>query len=264
MATGCRALLFVGLLVVTSEPRPHKYENIALPRTYGISSETSPQNYYDRTSYRSVRNDQNASQYMDNSGGSKIIFPGEPEGYSVPKFTPEVSGQQPKCADEDGFCESADNYPVDYVRRIFQNEANSYIFGSDLMDVNLRINPDEEVSLCPSMEQVVYPKVAQNKDDKWLYIINQETYFQGIRIEKCAKQGSCTFAENFPNGYTTSCQQKYIYRKLIALGEDGRPVTDSFRLPSCCSCVVTKSFRSRRMASDLGKSQIPSKRRRRR
>ncbi|XP_023720815.1 uncharacterized protein LOC111871744 isoform X3 [Cryptotermes secundus] len=208
--------------------------------------------------------DQNASQYMDNSGGSKIIFPGEPEGYSVPKFTPEVSGQQPKCADEDGFCESADNYPVDYVRRIFQNEANSYIFGSDLMDVNLRINPDEEVSLCPSMEQVVYPKVAQNKDDKWLYIINQETYFQGIRIEKCAKQGSCTFAENFPNGYTTSCQQKYIYRKLIALGEDGRPVTDSFRLPSCCSCVVTKSFRSRRMASDLGKSQIPSKRRRRR
>jgi len=57
------------------------------------------------------------------------------------------------------------------------------------------------------------------------------------------RQGSsCTFADNFPSGYTTSCQQKYIYRKLLALGEDGRAVTDSFRLPSCCSCVVTKLF----------------------
>lgn len=35
-------------------------------------------------------------------------------------------------------------------------------------------------------EQVVYPKLAQSKDDKWLYVINQDTYIQGIRIEKCA------------------------------------------------------------------------------
>ena len=35
-------------------------------------------------------------------------------------------------------------------------------------------------------EQLVYPKVAQNKDEKWLYVINQDSYMQGIRIEKCA------------------------------------------------------------------------------
>jgi hypothetical protein len=28
--------------------------------------------------------------------------------------------------------------------------------------------------------------LAQSKDDKWLYVINQDTYIQGIRIEKCA------------------------------------------------------------------------------
>jgi hypothetical protein len=49
---------------------------------------------------------------MDSSGGSKIIFPEQPEIYSVAKFIPEVIGQRPKCADEDGFCESADNYPL--------------------------------------------------------------------------------------------------------------------------------------------------------
>jgi hypothetical protein len=56
--------------------------------------------------------DQNGSQYTDTSGGSKIIFPGQPEVYRVNKFTPEVSGQRPKCADEDDFCESAEDYPL--------------------------------------------------------------------------------------------------------------------------------------------------------
>jgi len=78
------------------------------------------------------------------------------------------------------------------------------------------------------------------------------------------RQGSCTFSDSFPNGYMTSCQQKYIYRKLLALGEDGKPVSDSFRLPSCCSCVVTKSFLTARMAGDMEKSQTRSRRRRRR
>ncbi|KDR17073.1 protein spaetzle-like isoform X2 [Zootermopsis nevadensis] len=202
---------------------------------------------------------------MDTSEESKIVFPGQQLSNTVANFTPQLSGRQPTCADESGICENADNYPQDYVRRLFlKNVTNSYAFGTDLMDINLRINPDEEVSLCPSMEQVVYPKMAQSKDDKWLFVINQDTYIQGIRIEKCARQGSCTFAENFPSGYTTSCQQKYVYRKLLALGEDGKPVTDSFRLPSCCSCVVTKSYRSRRMARDTGRSQIPSRRTRRR
>lgn len=47
---------------------------------------------------------QNTTQNKDSSGESKIVFPEQP-------FTPEVIGQQPKCADEEGFCESADDYP---------------------------------------------------------------------------------------------------------------------------------------------------------
>ena len=49
---------------------------------------------------------QNVTQIKDSSGESKIVFPGQQE-----LFTPVVSGQQPKCADEEGFCESADDYP---------------------------------------------------------------------------------------------------------------------------------------------------------
>jgi len=49
---------------------------------------------------------QNATQLKVSSEESKIVFPGQ-----LDLFTPEVSGQQPKCADEEGFCESADDYP---------------------------------------------------------------------------------------------------------------------------------------------------------
>jgi hypothetical protein len=49
---------------------------------------------------------QNATQVKDSSGESKIVFPGQ-----LDLFTPEVNGHHPKCADEEGFCESADGYP---------------------------------------------------------------------------------------------------------------------------------------------------------
>jgi hypothetical protein len=49
---------------------------------------------------------QNATKIQDSSGESKIVFPGQLE-----LFIPEVSGQQPKCADEEGFCESTKDYP---------------------------------------------------------------------------------------------------------------------------------------------------------
>ena len=34
-------------------------------------------------------------------------------------------------------------------------------------------------------ETVVYPKVAKNKEDKWLYVVNQDHFVQGVRIETC-------------------------------------------------------------------------------
>lgn len=49
---------------------------------------------------------QNATQIKDPSGESKIVFP-EP----IKPFIPEVSGQQPKCANGESFCENAEDYP---------------------------------------------------------------------------------------------------------------------------------------------------------
>jgi hypothetical protein len=48
----------------------------------------------------------------------------------------------------------------------------------------------------------------------------------------------CSLSEAFPAGYTTACEQKYIYRRLLAVADQGNTVMDEFRLPSCCACTV--------------------------
>lgn len=235
-----------------------------------ITADAWPQNRGNQENYATNLSGHNTTHNMDSSGGSKIVFPEEsgvfPEE-SASKYTPQVDGQKPKCVNEYDFCESVNGYPRDYLKKVLENDVGASIyqqfFGSDLLDVGPRFG-EEETSLCPSVEEIVFPKVAQNKDAKWRYVINEEDYVQGIRIEKCGKQSSCTFSENFPAGYTTSCQQKYIYRKLLAYADDGKPTADSFRLPSCCSCVVTKSLQSGRMAGDPGKSQTPARHKTRR
>lgn len=45
----------------------------------------------------------------------------------------------------------------------------------------------------------------------------------------CSKEMPCALSDNLPIGYKTTCRQKYIYRKLVSLNEEGRALTDSFR-----------------------------------
>lgn len=169
----------------------------------------------------------------------EIVFPG-PTKMSG-KFVPEVGSGKPNCAQGSTFCEFTDNYPSDYLTDVLKLEASAFkeFFGNDDNEVVQRIDVNEDQQLCPSVEQIVYPKMAQNKEDKWLFVVNQDQYVQGVRVEKCLKADSeCKFSESFPLGYKTSCQQKFIFRRLLALNEEGKTHTDSFRLPSCCACHV--------------------------
>ncbi|XP_065352414.1 protein spaetzle [Cloeon dipterum] len=193
----------------------------------------------------------------DKEPSSRVIFPGPMHNSlknrttyfsesgvidRTPSFIPFVpsSERTPSCADGSTYCEEPDNYPKDYISQLLKSEKMiKGLFGQDdvsTISVSQRIDSSDETPICPSMEHVAYPKLAQNKEDKWLYIINQPENVQGIRVEKCIKEQPCTLSESLPIGYKTSCRQKYIYRKLVSISENGRPLTDSFRIPSCCSC----------------------------
>jgi len=100
---------------------------------------------------------------------------------------------------------------------------------------------------CDSQESFVYPRTARNRKRQWRFVINvpgedgEDNYVQAVKVEKCIRQGeSCNIASS---GYeATVCKQKYTYRRLLALSEDGTQYVDSFRFPSCCICYQQKSF----------------------
>ncbi|XP_066997854.2 uncharacterized protein [Anabrus simplex] len=186
------------------------------------------------------------------ASGGAIVFPDA-------KFKPRLTGNKaPECAKGTTFCTEAENYPLPQLSSILQNEINyKEYFGVDKEEavtddeIRQRIGPVDGDPLCRSQEKLIFPKIAQNKDDEWMFVVNlDKDYVQGVRIEVCEKEASpCQLSEGFPPGYTTYCRQKYIYRKLLAVGDDGKPAPDSFKLPSCCACYYRKTSIGNRILS---------------
>ncbi|XP_018308873.1 uncharacterized protein [Mycetomoellerius zeteki] len=182
-----------------------------------------------------------AGTSMHRNSEEKIIFP---DG----RISTETSMLPTLICRKSTFCENVADYPRQLVNTAIQRNASLRFLESvdtvdsmsDVGDVEQRIDTmSRESVLCPIREQVVYPQTAQNKENQWLFIVNQDDLKQGIRIEVCLNEGQkCNMVEGFAEGYTTSCKQKYIYRELAAVGSDGNIFKDQFRFPSSCCCHV--------------------------
>ncbi|KOC70607.1 Protein spaetzle [Habropoda laboriosa] len=188
--------------------------------------------HYERRFQRDTSGNQQegSSPHSRMHSDGKIVFPDETKPVPVCK--------------ESTFCERVDTYPEDIVTKAIQrNESLKYLAGVDVIsDIAQRIDVTDDVPLCVSTEQVIYPQSAENKDNEWKYIANQENFKQGIRIEKCRTEStSCAMFGELAAGYKTSCKQKYVYRQLASVLEDGTLVPDTFRFPSSCCCHVTFS-----------------------
>jgi len=105
-----------------------------------------------------------------------------------------------------------------------------------------------ETPACDSQQSFVYPRTARNRGRQWRFVINvpgeesgEENFVQAVKVERCLREGeTCNIASA---GYdSTVCRQKYSYRRLLALGEDGEQYVDSFRFPSCCICFSQRTF----------------------
>ncbi|XP_055923139.1 protein spaetzle isoform X2 [Eupeodes corollae] len=164
-------------------------------------------------------------------------------------YFPDEIDSEPKCQEKGkSFCTDVQNYPEDKLEDILKDQISKFyvLFGDDEipqpLNISQRISPGED-SLCKSYERVIYPKAAESKDLKWMYIINQQNYTQAVAIEECVNPDSaCMFAESFPNGYVTMCKQNFKYRQLVALSKSGEIVTDIFKLPSCCKCIFKQKI----------------------
>jgi len=172
---------------------------------------------------------------MHRSSDEKIIFP---DG-RISSMSPQMLSPATACR-KSTFCENVTDYPRQLVNAaIARNASLRFLESVDPMpDIEQRIDATDE-SICRFREQVVYPQTAQNKEKQWLFIVNQDDLKQGIRIEVCLNDGQeCNMIEGFAEGYKTICKQKFIYRELAAVGNDGNIVKDQFRFPSSCCCHI--------------------------
>ena len=163
----------------------------------------------------------------------KIVFPGEMNR----------NHQVPSCKGST-YCLTADNYPEDLVNNaIQQNENLKYLASVDIIPeviVANRLDVANEVTLCLATEHVIYPQGGETKDNQWKFIVNQDNFKQGVRIEECvAENASCSTIGDIAEGYKTSCKQKYVYRQLASILTNGTIAQDTFRFASSCCCHVS-------------------------
>ncbi|KAG4068441.1 hypothetical protein HA402_004781 [Bradysia odoriphaga] len=189
-----------------------------------------------------------------NFAGNKIGGNNKMQAYTGVRFRDEdydASGFDPsedvhKCAKGSTFCEKIENYPSTEVTSIL-SETNKYseLFGSDsvnTMTIGNRFGEeDDEEQLCASQIRLVYPQAGLTRDNTWRYIVNQQNYTQGIRVDECVHTRQCNMMHQLPFGLKSHCKQKYVYRQLVAIDEDGNTVKDLFKIPSCCTCVLIRT-----------------------
>ncbi|XP_050300154.1 protein spaetzle-like [Anthonomus grandis grandis] len=158
----------------------------------------------------------------------------------------------PKCSSEGlPFCEEVETYPYTHIKRVLQrNTILKSLFGQDeAPEIASRLGDEDEKFVCRSVKQTIFPKMGETKNNKWKFIINQgddeEGFVQGVQVEICKNpEGECDIPGNpmLNPGYTLTCKQKYVYRRLLSIDNKGEPVQDSFKMPSACCCAYKQNF----------------------
>lgn len=174
---------------------------------------------------------------------SVIVFPSDSEP-TTDKVTPE---KKELCTPEFPICGNVDNYPHDVVNDIVAKYKQQFagVFGEDVVvplgdTLVQRFDTSDDTPLCTSVERLIHPQEGFTKENKNIKIVNTKEYKQGVRVELCQNpKGSCNLPEGLLGMQRTECKQLYHYRTLLAVDpESGRSYKESFKLPSCCKCVI--------------------------
>ena len=184
-------------------------------------------------SFIGLRKQVPSEEEMQSDG--KIVFPGQ--------MNQNQNHQVPSCKGST-YCVTADNYPEDLVNNAIQQNGNlKYLASVDIIPdvvITNRLDVTDEVPLCLATEHVIYPQGGETKDNQWKFIVNQDNFKQGVRIEECVTENaSCSAIGGLAEGYKTSCKQKYVYRQLASILTNGTVIQDNFRFASSCCCHVS-------------------------
>lgn len=61
----------------------------------------------------------------------------------------------------------------------------SEIFGSKEIDGRTIMDVENDESVCSKTPRVIYPKMAKNQANQWIYVVNEVEYTQAVVAEIC-------------------------------------------------------------------------------
>lgn len=165
-----------------------------------------------------------------------------PTSDQVPPVTKKES-----CSPDFPICNNVENYPHEKINDIVAKYKQQYagVFGEDVVvpegdNLVTRFDTSSDRPLCYSVERLIHPQEGFTKDKINLTIVNTKEYKQGVRVELCSNAGQiCNELEGLMGQQRTECKQLYHYRTLLAVHpKTGELYKESFKLPSCCKCVI--------------------------
>ncbi|XP_053948621.1 protein spaetzle-like [Anastrepha ludens] len=150
------------------------------------------------------------------------------------------------------FCTEVPDYldlpKLDNFNREDFEKFKSY-FKDDFVIPNVKSRIDGEPMesyFCDSRTRLIYPKVAQSRESKWLMVVQHPQYKQGVLVEQCENEDApCKYEELLPFYITTKCRQHFVYRNLVVV-VDGRMQENMVKLPNACKCVLRNIDKPRR------------------
>ncbi|XP_044584703.1 uncharacterized protein LOC123265122 isoform X1 [Cotesia glomerata] len=153
----------------------------------------------------------------------------------VPVMPPECHGRT--------FCDYAPDYPEDIIENLkddiflqqFATEGEPTTVAQRMSDSG---NFDGKTNLCNSTVEPNIPKIGMTCDGQYKYILQVGHLKQWFDSEVCLQEnGSCNdFLPWLPEGYSTTCVQKFIRRKFVNLSHKGEVEVSWFNIKSSCSC----------------------------
>ncbi|KAH8267726.1 hypothetical protein KR026_004285 [Drosophila bipectinata] len=144
------------------------------------------------------------------------------------------------------FCTQVENYPdLSGLKMTLSSKFSKFFSDAVPTDVSARvgIDADDTIYLCRVTPRTIFPKMGLTTKNSWELIVNTDEFKQAIQIEECeVPDAPCDFTDSFPNGYRSSCKQHYVTRNLVSIKDEGPldPSPESFRIPSCCKCVLKR------------------------
>ncbi|CAH1992788.1 unnamed protein product [Acanthoscelides obtectus] len=139
-----------------------------------------------------------------------------------------------------GVCQEVNDYPEEKIANLVEKSdlLKKYFASQIKVDISGRSGTPGK-TLCPTMTQTYFYKKLNNTRDTEMYIVNHGDYQQGVVLETCVDDSSSCSSGDTLFDEKTKCEQRYSSRVLLALGKHSDQAEfDTFKLPSCCVCLI--------------------------